>query len=47
MKKKKKNENLPNPPSGKEPSPLSQLAQDFAKMDEEDPLCAKKNDGTD
>jgi len=28
-------------------SPLPSLAKDFQKMDSEEPICAKKNDGTD
>jgi hypothetical protein len=47
MKKKKNPEKEAEAKASESPSPLAQLAQDFKTLDEEDPLCAKKNDGTD
>jgi hypothetical protein len=46
MKKKKENP-APTPEPLAPTSPLSSLANDFKAMDEEEPVCRRKNDGTD
>jgi hypothetical protein len=45
--KKKKEKPAPMKEVPNTPSPLASLANDFKALDEEDPLCQRKNDGTD
>jgi hypothetical protein len=47
MMKKKKPAATPNANKAASESPLSTLAQDFKILDDEAPLCERKNDGRD
>ncbi|MCH3908998.1 MAG: hypothetical protein LKE31_01320 [Bacilli bacterium] len=45
--KKKKDQSTPKTGETLPTSPLTSLANDFKSLDEEEPLCQRKNDGTD